>query len=99
VFVHPPLFTKVLGRPKKRRQIPEELENNGGKMLTKAGVKMHCSVCGNENHNKKGHDKYMEDKNASGVQVEDENGDVDNPAILQVLFFALINRLSILCPH
>ena len=46
VFVHPPLYTKVLGRPKKnRRQTPEELEKDGGKMLTKAGVKMHCSVC------------------------------------------------------
>jgi hypothetical protein len=64
VFVHPPLFTKVLGRPKNKRQSPEELENNGGKMLTKAGVKMRCSLCGNENHYKKGHDKYVEEKNA-----------------------------------
>jgi hypothetical protein len=35
--------------------------------------------------NKKGHAKYMEEKNAPVVHVEDENGDVDNPAILQVL--------------
>jgi hypothetical protein len=54
----------VLGRPKNKRQSPEELEKNGGKMLTKAGVKMRCSLCGNENHYKKGHDKYVEEKNA-----------------------------------
>jgi hypothetical protein len=90
----------VLGRPKKRRQIPEELENNGGKMLTKAGVKMHCSVCGNENHNKKGHAKYMEEQNALGVHVEDENGNFDNPTILQVILISLINYLALLpCPH
>jgi NAD-dependent DNA ligase len=53
-YVHPSLFTKVLGRTKKnRRKSQEELEKLGGKIITKASVKMHCSIFGNENHNKK----------------------------------------------
>jgi hypothetical protein len=52
--VHPPIYTKVMGRPKKnRRKTPEEKEQHGVKSITRAGVTMHCSVCGNPNHNKK----------------------------------------------
>jgi hypothetical protein len=84
-FVHPPLFTKVLGRPKKnRRKSPEELEKKGGKMITKAGVKMHCSICGNESHNKKGHARYILEQNNVGTEVLDEEGEVDHPEIREV---------------
>ena len=54
VLVHPPIYTKVMGRPKKnRRKTPEEKDVKGLKKLTRAGVAMHCSVCGHPNHNKK----------------------------------------------
>jgi hypothetical protein len=69
VKVYPPLFTKVMRRPKKnRRKAPEEKIKNGAKHLTKHGVSMHCSICGNSDHNKKGHEKYI-----SSVQVEQDD--------------------------
>jgi hypothetical protein len=84
VVVHPPLYTKVMGRPKKnRRKTPEEKEKNGIKYVTRAGLTMHCSICGNPNHNKKGHAKYIQtEQNNEDVEVENE--DIDNPSILQV---------------
>ena len=58
--IHPPLFTKVMGRPKKnRRKAPEEVVKRGVKVFTKAGVQIHCSECGQPGHNKKGHQKYV----------------------------------------
>jgi hypothetical protein len=47
VKVHPPLYTKVMGRPKKnRRKTPEEKEKKKGtKILTRSGMTMHCSIC------------------------------------------------------
>ena len=39
IFVHPPIYTKVMGRPKRcRKKTPEEKEKNGVKKLTKTGV-------------------------------------------------------------
>ncbi|KAM0882954.1 hypothetical protein ACQ4PT_031942 [Festuca glaucescens] len=85
VKVYPPLFTKVMGRPKKnRRKAPEEKMKNGAKHLTKHGVSMHCSICGNSDHNKKGHDKYI-----ASVQVEQdetmqpEDEFFDDPSYIQ----------------
>ncbi|KAM0899920.1 hypothetical protein ACQ4PT_020989 [Festuca glaucescens] len=61
VTIYPPLFTKVMGRPKKnRKKAPEEKIKNGVKTFTKAGVTIHCSICGKPNHNKKGHQKYVD---------------------------------------
>ena len=62
MYIHPPLFTKVMGRPTtKRRKTPEEKKKNDGTVyLNKKGVAMHCSVCGKDDHNKRGHGKYME---------------------------------------
>jgi hypothetical protein len=92
VKVHPPLFTKVMGRPKKnRRKAPEEKIKNGAKHLTKHGVSMHCSVCGNPGHNKKGHDKYI-----ASVQVEQDEAlepegvEFDDPSYIQVIFFIAV---------
>ena len=66
---------------------PKEVEKNGGKKITKAGVPMHCSICKREGHNRKGHEKYIQEQaNNGSVLVEDENGDVDNQTILQVIF-------------
>jgi hypothetical protein len=84
VQVHPPLYTKVMGRPKKnRRKTPEEKMKNGAKHITRHGVNMHCSICGNPGHNKKGHYKYVQSEQ---VEQTNENGEeeLDNPEILQV---------------
>lgn len=75
VVIHPPLFTKVMGRPKKnRRKAPEEKIKNGVKRFTKSGVTIHCSICGVADHNKKGHAKYvesqLEQQQPEHVQVE-----------------------------
>uniref|UniRef100_A0ACD5UW30 Uncharacterized protein n=1 Tax=Avena sativa TaxID=4498 RepID=A0ACD5UW30_AVESA len=85
-IIHPPLFTKVMGRPKKnRRKTPEEVKKNGATKITKAGMKMHCSICGHDSHNKRGHAKYMEQQEINlplqDDQVLDENGDIDIPDI------------------
>jgi hypothetical protein len=77
VPIQPPLFTKVMGRPKKnRKKTPEEKIKRGKKVFTKAGVTMHCSICGKAYHNKKGHTKYVE-------RMEDE--EIDIPSIVQVM--------------
>ena len=86
VTIHPPLFTKVMGRPKKnRKKAPEEKIKNGVKTFTKAGVTIHCSVCKKAGHNRKGHDKYILEQTNGTAIIEDENGDTDNPAILEVI--------------
>jgi hypothetical protein len=47
ITIHPPLFTKVMGRPKKnRKKAPEEKIKKRVKAFTKAGVTIHCSICG-----------------------------------------------------
>jgi hypothetical protein len=87
VTVHPPLFTKVMGRPKKnRKKTPEEKEKEGAKFVTRSGTTMHCSVCGKPDHNKKGHDKYMMLRSV-GIDEDNQDIDVDNPTILEVSKF------------
>jgi hypothetical protein len=86
VIVHPPLFTKVMGRPKKnRKKAPEEKLKKGVKLLTKAGVTMHCSVCGRPNHNKKGHAKFVERQLVEQREVYGDDKGFDIPEIVQVL--------------
>ena len=87
VQVHPPLYTKVMGRPKKnRRKAPEEKFKKGATILSKHGVTMHCSICRKEGHNKTGHDKYIQ-----SIQVDQEHGaaeevdqEFDDPSYIQV---------------
>jgi hypothetical protein len=44
VHGHPPLFTKVMGRPKKnKKKASEEKIKKGVKLVTKHGILMHCS--------------------------------------------------------
>ncbi|KAM0860697.1 hypothetical protein ACQ4PT_046370 [Festuca glaucescens] len=52
----PPHYEKKVGRPKKnRRKQPEEKQSKkGGIVLSKHGVIIHCSHCGNPGHNKSG---------------------------------------------
>jgi hypothetical protein len=47
---------------------------------------MHCSICGKANHNKKGHNKYLESVQMDEQEVvqEGEEAYVDDPYILQV---------------
>jgi hypothetical protein len=82
----PPLFTKVMGRPKKnRRKAPEEKLVKGKIVFTKAGGQIHCSICGRPGHNKKGHMKFMQslaEDQQNGIIGEDQ--DFDMPEILQV---------------
>ena len=61
MYIHPPVFTKQMGRPpKNRRKTPEEKRKKDGTVyLNKKGVAMHCSVCGKDDHNNRGHEKYM----------------------------------------
>lgn len=48
IDIHPPVFTKVVGRPpKNRRQTPQEKKKKDETMyLNKKGLTMHCSACG-----------------------------------------------------
>lgn len=85
VHIHPPLYTKVMGRPKKnRKKAPEEKLKKGVTTLSRHGVTMHCSICGGPDHNKKGHDNYMlrvQDETEENAQVWEE--DANDPSILQ----------------
>lgn len=59
VVVYPPVFTKQMGRPKRsRRKAQEKRTRNGITALNKNGVRMHFSLCGLPDHNRKGHFKY-----------------------------------------
>ena len=90
VHIYPPLYTKVMGRPKKsRKKAPEEKMKKGVKVLTKAGVSIHCSVCGVAGHNSKGHGKYLaslQQQQQSHIIGEDE--EIDIPELVQVLINA-----------
>ena len=66
---------------KNRRKGPEEKEKNGAKIITRAGLTMHCSLCGKADHNKKGHYKYVE----SGNEIGEEDVE-DIPSVLQVCY-------------
>jgi hypothetical protein len=87
VTIYPPLFTKVMGRPKKnRKKAPEEKQKNGATYITKAGLTMHCSICGKANHNKKGHYKYAQSNEAQEEEAareqEEVGADYDDPLIM-----------------
>ena len=86
--VHPPLYTKVMGRPKKnRKKSPEEKLKKGDIVLTKHGVTMHCSICRKPDHNRKGHDKYVErQQQQQHDNVPEEDEEFDDPSIMQVIF-------------
>ena len=82
VVVHPPLYTKVMGRPKKnRKKAPEEKIKHGAPSLSRHGITMHCSTCGKADHNKKGHAKYV----LSQLRQQEVGGDpVENPAAEEI---------------
>ena len=75
-----------MGRPKKnRKKAPEEKIKKGVKLVTKHGVSMHCSICGKADHNKKGHEKYIQSQQVEqheAVVAEDE--EFDDPSYIQV---------------
>ncbi|KAM0869263.1 hypothetical protein ACQ4PT_040790 [Festuca glaucescens] len=86
--VHPPLYTKVMGRPKRcRRKAPEEKVKKGVTYFTKARTIIHCSICGKSGHNKKGHQTYLlsqQQQMEEGVIWED--GEIDIPSILEHIY-------------
>ena len=83
-FVHPPVYKKRMGRPpKNRKKTPEEkLQKDGSIALNKKGVSMHCSVCGKADHNKKGHQKFMEREMEREAQEQED--EIEDPSILNV---------------
>ena len=93
VHVLPPLYTKVMGRPKKnRKKAPEEKEKMGVKYVTRHGLTMHCGICHKPDHNKKGHYKHVQAQqvqDTDGVQTEqvqdqaEQEDEYDDPVILQ----------------
>jgi hypothetical protein len=94
MLVHPPLYTKIMGRPKKnRKKAPEQKITQGVPTLSRHGLTMHCSICGKPNHNKKGHDNWilsqMAEQEERRVEAEDAEGagqeeqHVDDPSILE----------------
>jgi hypothetical protein len=101
VQVHPPLFTKVMGRPKKnRRKAPEEKTKKGVQVFTKAGVTIHCSVCGGADHNKRGHIKFMQrqmQQQQEGISGEAEDHDV--PEIMLVSKIVLLHTCIATLTH
>lgn len=89
VEVYPPVYTKVMGRPRRnRKKDPEEKQDKeGGKKLTKHGVTMHCSLCGGANHNKEGHNKWQETNREAPQATEDDSEDeFDDPSIISVSY-------------
>ena len=53
--VLPPKYEKKVGRPpKNRKKQPIEIETTQGTRLSRHGVSMTCSYCGNEGHNRSG---------------------------------------------
>jgi hypothetical protein len=86
LVVHPPLYTKVMGRPKKnRRQTPEVKEKYRVKYLNRVGLPMRFSICGKKNHNKEVHAKYIVAQNLNGgVDLDDDGEEADDPSILEV---------------
>jgi hypothetical protein len=84
VQVLPPLYIKVMGRPRKnRKKAPEEREKNGVKYVTGGGLTMHCSICGKANHNKKGHYKFVQTEQEDQDVQQAEEVDYDDPTILE----------------
>lgn len=83
VEIHPPVYEKKVGRPKKsRKKAPMELE--GGTKLSKHGAAMHCSICNSENHTKRNHSRCTEEnQHAMQQNVEVHDGEAD-PTVLQV---------------
>jgi hypothetical protein len=76
-----------MGRPKKnRKKTPEEKMKRGKKVFTKARVTIYCSICGKADHNKKGHDKYVQSM-AEQIQnnIVGEDEEIDIPSIVGVI--------------
>ena len=91
VPIHPPLYTKVMGRPKKnRKKAPEEKVKKGVPVFTKAGVSIHCSICGIPGHNSKGHAKYVHNLQKEDqtqlpeTHIVGDDGEIDIPDLLKV---------------
>jgi hypothetical protein len=103
--VHPPLFTKVMGRPKKNiREAPEEKMKKGVKVFTRAGVHIHCSTCGKSGHNKKGHIKFVQKQMAqqlAGIVEEDEEYDIPDIMLVSTWHktFYFTNNITLPMAH
>jgi hypothetical protein len=49
----PPIYEKRVGRPpKSRRKQPQEVQGKNRPKLSKHGIIMHCSYCGDKGHNR-----------------------------------------------
>jgi hypothetical protein len=81
-----------MGRPKKnRRKALEEKIKQGVKIFTKAGVTIHCSVCGKANHNKMGHDEYLETLAELRENIIiGKDDDIDIPLLFMYLYLTFM---------
>lgn len=77
--VKPPKYEKKAGRPPKaRKKSAHEVQGRIGPRLSKHGVTMHCSHCGNSDHNvatcelKKAGEPAVKKRKRSTIENEDE---------------------------
>jgi hypothetical protein len=90
--VKPPVYEKRVGRlPKARRKAAHEVGEPNGPRLTKHGVTMHCSHCGQPGHKsatcaskKAGEPVVKKSKKPIPTPVEADQQPIDQPATVQV---------------
>ncbi|XP_044438029.1 uncharacterized protein [Triticum aestivum] len=96
--VFPPIYTKVMGRPKKnRKKEPEEKQDkNGLKKISKHGVTMHYSICGAAAHNKKGHHNHLNEKPrpVPAEEAEEEEDYADQSITANIMPHRVIPQLD-----
>ena len=76
----------------KQKENTRRKGENGAKIITRAGVAMHCSICKRAGHNRKGHTRYMEQLNSGTIQQEEADEEQDISDILQAttILFAFV---------
>jgi len=81
--IHPPMYEKKVGRPpKSRRKQPCEIQGPNGPRLSKHGITMTYTYCGETGHNKRGcalrkagtKPEMVPKRTVGVVNVEDELG-------------------------
>jgi hypothetical protein len=91
--VAPPHYEKKVGRPKKNigKQSEEKQSKKGGIVLSKHGVIIHCSHCGNPGHNKSGFPWYKagmppkKQRRKKNSPLLNDSKEEDVPVITQVI--------------
>jgi len=98
IEIHPPVYEKKVGRPPKyRRKQSCEIQGPNGPRLSKHGIIMTCTYCGETGHSKRGcalgkvgtRPKIVPKRTACVINAEDEPGpshmEYDEPIAAQVM--------------